>query len=92
MAHGVFKKFNITVQMNKKALELYREYQSGKLEVNKLINKLADLCEIGECKEEELIIAEMEAGICIIPTLAAAVELELHSREHPEMRGKIFLE
>ena len=63
--------------MNKKALELYREYQSGKLEVNKLINKLADLCEIGECKEEELIIAEMEAGICIIPTPVSYTHLTL---------------
>ena len=35
--------------MNKKALELYREYQSGKLEVNELISQLADLCEKGEC-------------------------------------------
>lgn len=78
--------------MNKKALELYREYQSGKLEVNKLINELADLCERKECREEELIDAEVEAGICIIPTLAAGVELELYFREHPKMRGKIFLE
>lgn len=78
--------------MNKKALELYRKYQSGKLEVNKLINKLADLCEIKECRKEELIDAEVEAGICIIPTLAAGVELELYFREYPEMRGKMFLE
>ena len=74
--------------MNKKTLELYREYQSGKLEVN----ELADLCEKGECKVEELIVAEMKAGICIIPTLADGVELELYFRKHPEMRGKIFLE
>lgn len=40
-----FKKFNLNVQMNKKTLELYREYQSGKLEVNELISQLADLCE-----------------------------------------------
>ena len=78
--------------MNKKALELYQEYQSGKLEVNKLINELADLCERKECREEELIDAEVEAGIFIIPTLAAGVELELYFRELPKMRGKMFLE
>lgn len=78
--------------MNKKTLDLYREYQSGKLEVNELINELADLCERKECRKEELVDAEVEAGICIIPTLAAGVELELYFREHPEMRGKIFLE
>lgn len=78
--------------MNKKTLDLYREYQSGKLEVNELINELADLCERKECRKEELVDAEVEAGICIIPTLAAGVELELYFREHPEMRGEIFLE